>query len=133
MSDLTKSWVWLSISMICATTLLGQDAVLSNIRGDMTDPKGTPIAGAPVTAQNQNTGLVRVTKTGSDGDYLFNDIVSGVYTVTVEVPGFKKYVQSNIDLNSARTLRVDVAMQVGDLVQTVEVTGGVNAIETETP
>ena len=135
MSDRTKSWVWLSVAIICvlAKSLLGQDAVLSNIRGDVTDPKGAPIAGASVTAQNQNTGLVRATKTGSDGDYLFNDIVSGVYTVTVEVPGFKKYVETNIDLNASRTLRVDVAMQVGDLVQTVEVTGGVTAIETETP
>src|SRR6202035_1255805 len=83
--------------------------------------------------RNQNTGFQRDTRSSESGEYLFNEIVAGTYTVMVEAPGFKKYIETNIDLSSSRTLRIDFSMQVGDLVQTVEVVSSVPVVETESP
>lgn len=109
----------------------GQEVILSNIRGIVTDPQGAVIVGASVTLTNQNTGLNRAAQTDELGSYLFNDIVPGLYKVAVEFTGFKKYVQTDIDLSTSRTLRINVALEVGDVSQAVTVTGATPVIETE--
>jgi hypothetical protein len=115
------------------STASGQELLLSNIRGTITDQNGGVVAGATVNLRNEGTGLARMTRSDDTGNYLFNNILPGSYTITVEMAGFKKYEQTGIDLTASRTLRVDVALQVGELAQTVEVAASAPVIETETP
>ena len=56
----------------------------------------------------------------------------GVYRVTFEAPGFKKSVRDSIELRTGDTLAVDMAMQVGNVSESIEVTGAAALLETET-
>ena len=114
-------------------SLSAQELLLSNIRGLVSDSKGGVIVGAPVTLLNQSTGLTRSATTDETGNYLFNNIVPGPYTLTVEMSGFKKHTETNIELTASRTVRIDVSLEVGELTQIVEVAAEATLVETETP
>ena len=60
--------------------------------------------------------------TNSAGVYTSPPLVLGRYSVTVDLSGFKKMVSSGILLQGGGAIRHDVALQVGDLAETVQVT-----------
>ncbi len=69
-----------------------------SIRGTVTDPSGSVIAGAKVAAKNISTGLQRETTTGADGAYVLAELPAGEYTVTAEAAGLSPSAQ-NIEVN----------------------------------
>jgi hypothetical protein len=77
----------------------GQELLLSSITGTITDEHGGVVPAAKVTLVNQGTGFTRVTQSDGSGDHLFNNLVTGQYSIAGELPGFKKYVQTGIDLH----------------------------------
>ena len=109
-----------------------QETIFSNIRGIVTDATGSRVPGAKIEIFNQGTNVSHSTLIGEDGGYGFEAIVSGVYTITVEAVGFKKYVRSDIDLSNSKTIRIDPVLEVGNLTETITVTGGA-PIETQVP
>jgi len=109
----------------------GQGGTGSSIRGIATDPSGAVVPEAKVTLLDQGRGVERTEKTDTTGNYLFHDLLPGVYTVTVEMPGFRRFVQSNLDLPTSRHLRIDVSLAVGDVTQEVTATSTTPLIETE--
>ena len=100
--------------------------------GTVTDPSGGAVAGANVVLTNLATNVTRNTTTGQNGEYLFPEVPVGTYTVEVNHPGFKKFVNKGVvvDLNAA--VGVDVALQLGGGTETVEVTGAPPVIDTTT-
>ena len=66
--------------------------------GRVSDPTGAVIAGAKVEGLNAATGVRTNTTTNESGDYLLPFMIPGPYTITVEVPGFKRFVRSAINL-----------------------------------
>ena len=81
--------------------------------GEITDASGAVIPDATVTVANQSTGFTRTVQSDSSGAYLCNGIVSGLYTVSVEKAGFKKYVRTDLDLTASRKMRIDVTLATG--------------------
>src|SRR5438034_4013994 len=67
-------------------------STLGAITGIITDPQGAVVAEAPITATNVATGLRTSTKSNSAGIYLLASLPIGIYTVSVEHPGFGPYV-----------------------------------------
>jgi hypothetical protein len=132
--------VWIGIVLLLSAWRLamplrpafGQAVVSSDILGQITDPSGAGIPEATVTVMNQRTGFTRTVESDSSGAYLCNGIVAGLYTVSVEKAGFKKYVRTDLDLTASRKLRIDVTMELGQVSETVMVKGGTPLIETET-
>jgi len=61
----------------------------ASIQGTVMDPTGATIAGAKVTATNQDTGAARDAVTSDEGFYRISELPPGKYTVTVEAAGFK--------------------------------------------
>ncbi len=55
----------------------------------MTDPAGAVVAHASITAVNKDTGVKFVTTSQADGDYIFQQLPVGTYTISVTAPGFK--------------------------------------------
>ena len=121
--------LWLVMPLLLA---FGQTAVLSDILGQLNDGSGAAIPGATVTVANQNTGFTRTVTSDSSGAYLINNLVSGLYAVTVEKAGFKKYVRTDLDLTASKQLRIDVTLEIGQIAQTITVKGETPLIETET-
>jgi hypothetical protein len=69
------------------------------IHGTVTDPDGATIKGARVLITNQKTQLVLKTQTGADGNYEFSRLPPGIYSLSVQVPGFQIFTVYGINLS----------------------------------
>ncbi|MBI3477582.1 MAG: TonB-dependent receptor [Acidobacteria bacterium] len=87
----------LAVILVLAPSTWAQ-SFRGSIRGKVTDPSGSTIAGATVSAQNTGTGLVRKATTGDDGGYVLAELPAGVYTVTATAAGLSPAAQ-NIQVN----------------------------------
>src|SRR5947208_767154 len=94
----------------------------ATIVGTITDPNGSPVPNATVTARNTDTGLTRTVPTNEEGSYRFEFLPIGNYVVEVTAAaGFKKAFQGGVVLNVNDTKRIDVALQVGTVSEEVTV------------
>jgi len=83
------------------------------ITGEVRDPAGALVPNAAVTATNRGTGAGVRTATTATGNYTIPSLTAGIYSLTVEDKGFKRFIQENIEIQVATTKRVDVALEVG--------------------
>ncbi len=100
--------------------------------GTVTDPNGAVIPGAKVVATHMPTGRGYETVTTEAGLYVFPTLPAGPYTLTVTQPGFKKKVQTNIEIRVALRNTIDAKLELGDVAESVEVTAEVPLLETTT-
>jgi hypothetical protein len=103
-----------------------------SISGAVTDPSGAAIAGAQVTLTNLGTSEKRSQSTGSDGFYDFVNLIPGHYRIEAEIAGFKRITRPEVVVEVQQTVRIDLAMQVGDVTQSIEVTGETPLLQPET-
>src|ERR1700761_1557324 len=111
---------------------LAAQTTYGSITGSVTDPSGASIEGAQVTLTNIGTSEKRTQTTGTDGLYLFPNLIPGRYRIDVEKTGFKRYSRPEVDVDVNQRAHVDASLQVGDVNQTVEVTAETPLIQTET-
>ena len=107
----------------------GQEAT---IVGTVTDPSGSVIANAKITARNSETSLVRSITTNEAGQYVLPDIHIGHYDVKAEATGFKAAEQKGIVLQVGDRARVDFQMQVGASSETITVEATPIRVQTDT-
>jgi hypothetical protein len=117
-------------ALFCALSAYGQ-AVNGTLLGTITDSTGAVVRGAQITATESNTGVSRVTKTASSGNYVFSDLAPGTYVVAVENAGFKKAQRTDVDVLVNTTVRVDITLEIGNVAETVSVTAEVAALQTD--
>src|ERR1700760_1094504 len=104
-----------------------------SITGAVTDGAGSSLPGASVTATNEGTGAQNHTVTTGAGEYTIPELPAGVYSLTVESPGFTKLVHSGITVSVNLTIRVDMVLNVGAATITVNVTSDAPLLKTENP
>jgi hypothetical protein len=104
--------------------------ITGTITGTVKDTQGAVIAGAAVRAVNADTGFSRSTTTSGLGDYTIDYLPVGKYTVEVDAPGFKKFVQQNLILTVDQTRVLNITLSIGAQTQTVEVTEAPPTINT---
>jgi hypothetical protein len=109
---------------------LGQE-VTAAIVGTVTDPSGAPISGAAVTATDTERGTAWNAKTNDAGTYNLPRVPVGTYKVEISASGFQRAVHPPFTLVLNQTARVDVQMRVGQVTETVEVTGTAPVLQTE--
>src|SRR5262249_11576127 len=102
------------------------------ISGFIRDARQGALPGATVTVTNEGTNNKRSTVTNSTGLYVFPEMPVGTYSVSVELPGFKKFVKTGIRLSAASQIAVDAELELGSLEETVTVTAGQSFIQTTT-
>ena len=103
-----------------------------SIIGTVVDPTRAVVSNASVTVTNIDTGIATKTVTDSSGNYVVTPLPVGHYTVTVDAPGFKKSVSAGITLNVQDRIGVNIALEVGQLSETVEVTGAEPKLQDDT-
>src|SRR5215469_10972138 len=118
--------LFLGVSLVFAQTFRGA------INGTITDPSGAVVAGAAVTATNVATNVAHNTESSSDGQFSFQDLPLGTYSVTVTAKGFQKTTVSNIDVSAGNVFTVPVRLAVGQQATVVEVAAAAVAIDTTT-
>lgn len=111
-------------------TARGQ-AVTGSIVGNVTDAGGAAVAGAKVTIIEVNTGITHTATANEEGGYVVPYLPPGTYKVEVEREGFKKFVRDQVLLSTGSAVRVNTALEVGSITETVEVTAGAPLLQTE--
>ena len=91
------------------------------IIGRVTDATKGAIPGATVTVTDPARNTTVVSTTGDTGLFQVNYVLPGTYTVTVELAGFKKWVQQNVVLQIAQTIDLPVVLEVGAMEESVSV------------
>ncbi len=124
----------LAILVLCGTgTLFGQETT-GSILGTVRDPSGAPIPGAKVTISDAEKKIVvRTVVTGAEGQFSVPLLQVGIYDIEAEAQGFKKQVALGLKLDLNQRRSVDLALEVGNITDTVTVEASANPIETSTP
>ena len=102
------------------------------IAGFVRDPSQSVIPGATITVTNEGNGQKHRTITNSSGYYVVPNLFVGSYSVEVETTGFKKSVQSGIQLSAAAKLSIDIELTVGSVTDSVEVNATATLVQSET-
>jgi hypothetical protein len=118
------------LALVCACAVFAQRD-LATITGTVTDSSGGIIANAKVTLTEVATGQVYELVTNGSGEYTRPALKPSTYTVTVSAAGFKKATQKDIILGAGERIGVNIALTVGDIGQTVEVTANAPLLQTE--
>ncbi|MBL8227857.1 MAG: TonB-dependent receptor [Bryobacterales bacterium] len=121
----------LMAALMTAGMLMGQD-FRASVVGRVTDGSGAAVPMALVTATNNGTGFVTRTNSTSTGDYTITGLAPGVYQLTVEMKGFKKFVQDKLTLAIQERPTIDVTLEPGDVLTSVTVTSDAAVLETST-
>lgn len=106
---------------------------LGRIVGTVRDSSGAIIATAHVAVTNEGTGWTREFLSSDAGDYELPNLPAGTYSISAQLPGFKKFVRDGVVLDPGRTLRLDVRLEVGQVTEEVRVEASTPVVETETP
>jgi len=135
-SVLTRGIVILSLVLVTAfAVFLGSawsQQVTAAITGKVVDPSGASIVGAKVTAKDTERGTLWNTETNAEGFYNLPRLPIGKYEVRVEMSGFQTAVLPPVTLEMNQTARVDFEMKIGEVSQTVEVSGSAPLLNTDT-
>jgi hypothetical protein len=103
----------------------------ADMLGTITDPTGAVVPNAKITVTNRGTSLARTATTNDRGDYVFNLLPNGSYSLKVEAPSFKTYSVTGIALSTGDRARLDAKLEIGATAEKVEVTAAAAALQTD--
>jgi hypothetical protein len=126
----------MKIARIAIPLALGASVLLAqsergNITGLVTDPTGAAVAAAEITVVNRDTNAATKTVSSAAGEYNVANLFPGNYRLEVTAGGFKRFLQQNIMVTAGGTVRVDAALQLGQVTDQIEVSAAVATIQTE--
>lgn len=110
----------LSFCLLSSPFLRAQDA-RGSLVGKVSDQQGAMVSGAEVTVLNNATNIKLTAKTNEAGSFIVPYLLPGTYKLTVELTGFKRFVQDGIQVRVNDTVEVNPGLEVGDTAQSVEV------------
>lgn len=114
----------LALTLLFSSSAWAQLRIVGAISGTVQDQTGAVIQNARVTLKDSKTGITKEATSTDLGTFLFPDLASGSYEVTVTAPGFQTALFSNVSVSTSQTTDVRVSMQVGAAAQTITVVGG---------
>jgi len=114
-------WICRSALVLALVATAFAQTDRGTITGTVLDPSHSVVAGASIIVKNAATGVVYDTKTTNAGDYTVPLLPPGSYVLTVEAPGFEKFVGTGTEVTLGNVSRIDVALAVGGLAQSVTV------------
>jgi len=121
----------LVIASLVGTPAFGQVGRAA-ITGIITDGTGAVIPGVAVKATHMATGVVYEGTTNEVGSYNISALPVKVYSVAFTASGFKTLVRDGINLSAGQIARLDLTMEVGQLVEQITVTAEAPLLQTET-
>jgi hypothetical protein len=105
--------------------------IAGRLLGRVTDSSGAVIPGASVVATENATGFTYKTKATSAGDFVFEAVDPGTYTLTVQAPGFSQAVVTHLVVHAQAALNQEVNLKPGATSETVTVTGASPLLQTQ--
>ncbi len=119
-----KIFVWpLALLSLCLQTgSLKAQVTTASIYGNVIDSSGAVVSHATVTMTDTATNITTTQTTNEAGEYRFDLMPVGTYSMAVTAPGFKKFVQPGITLTVSQNQRLDATLNAGSVTETVTVT-----------
>ena len=105
--------------------------ITGTILGTVTDSSGAVLPAATVTVTNEDTNLQYKAAFEATGEYQALNLPPGTYTITTEFAGFKRNTVKGVRLLANRTVRVDVVLEPGTVVETIEVRASAPVVNSE--
>jgi Carboxypeptidase regulatory-like domain len=125
--------LWISVCL-CVCFAVQTFAQSSNARlsGTVNDATGAVLPGVEVKATNNATGVVATALSNDAGAYNFASLLPGTYTISASLPAFQTQTFNGVQLGNAAQVRVNFALQVGQVATNVEVSVTANQVLLET-
>lgn len=114
--------VVVSVTLASAAPAVAQSN-FSELRGRIVDAQNAVLPGVTIVIRNQDSGQFRQAVSGADGSYFFTAMVPGIYEVSAELAGFRRYTRRDVRLIVGQTTTLPISLEVGTLEETVTVTG----------
>lgn len=105
--------------------------VTAAIQGQLMDPSGAPVPNATITAKDVDRATTFTSSTNAEGIYSLPRIPIGTYEIKAEAKGFQTAAHTAVTLEMNQIARIDFSMRLGEMTQTVEVTGAAPLLQTE--
>jgi len=112
--------------------VLKAQTTYGSLSGTVTDASGAAAPGATVTLTSTATSEKQTQTTGDTGLYSFVNLIPGQYRIVVEKTGFKRVSRENVIIQVQQSTRVDFALAVGQVSETVTVTAETPLLQPET-
>jgi hypothetical protein len=103
-----------------------------SIVGTVRDQSSAVVPGATVTARQESTGTLVTAVSSEKGQFVFPNLKVGTYTISAELAGFRKSVQTGIVLHVQERIEVDVRIELGSVTEDVVVRGESPMLQTQT-
>jgi len=114
----------------CTMLVFGQAQNTGTIAGNVKDAQGSAIVGATITIVDPVSNAERTEHTNAKGEYLFNDVAVGTYTLTITAPSFETFVVNAVQLDADQNVRQDAKMFAGSLKTEVTVESQGSTVDT---
>ena len=118
------------IAGLLLSSVAAMATIFGTVGGLIHDPQHRPVQGAQVTLRAANSGWTKSITSTDSGEFHFDTVPLGEYTVTVELQGFATEKQ-NLVLSSGRDARIHFSLTVAQAKETVEVTDTSAALNPE--
>src|SRR5438874_8898634 len=102
------------------------------LSGRVLDQQSGAIPNAKINAVESETGAKFNTVTNTDGTYVLPFLPPGPYTLSVEAPGFKRYVNKQVRVTTNEREQMDITLEIGTIDQSVTVSAESSMLETAT-
>jgi hypothetical protein len=123
-----KATIMLAILLLLGGPSAWAQVGQASFRGTVTDPQGSAIPGAVVTATHQETGRARSAVTSATGDYRISGLPVGLYTLNVELSGFQAVTLPDLQLSIGQEAQMDVKLGLSSIEESITVTGTLTPI-----
>src|SRR6478672_11541605 len=107
-------------------------AQTASLSGVVTDSTGAIVPKAAITAIDQQRRLTFSTVSDEGGRYILLNLPVGLYTMQAEAAGFKRFVQTGIELTADLRALLNITIQVGDVSERIEVAGEASRVDVQT-
>ncbi|MFN0111281.1 MAG: carboxypeptidase regulatory-like domain-containing protein, partial [Blastocatellia bacterium] len=138
--NIRQSSQWLSrlglslVALLAAmmlSTIANAQVLYGSMVGNVVDNNGAAVPSATVKITNKATNQSRDAITNSEGGYNFSTVQTGFYEITVSKTGFKTFTRSNQEVTLNSITRSDIALEVGQVSETVSVTADAVLLQTD--
>jgi hypothetical protein len=102
---------------------------MASVTGIVSDPSGSVVPNAKVTATDVARGVPFTTTSNQDGVYSINSLIPSTYKITAEAAGFQTYKVDSFPLQAKQEAGLNITMQLGTSAQSVEVSGQVQTVD----
>ena len=123
------TWLACLAALIAAPTFAQRD--MGTLLGVVTDPSGAAVPGATITITEDATGVTDRVESDAAGNYIRPLLKPGIYTISAESEGFKRSVQTGVQLQSSARVQANFVLEIGAVTETIEVAGLPPALQTE--